>query len=99
MPWGKDLGRRTPAPGAGEVGEGRHILECLTEGGKTLEKVTVFCINTIHTKILLSLRLQIIGRISCLVESKSKNSVNGVKNLCNPCGATVRPLTRLLFKC
>jgi len=30
-------------------------------GGKTVEKVTVFCVNTIHTKILLLLRLQIIG--------------------------------------
>jgi len=30
-------------------------------GGKTVEKVTVFCINTIHTKILLSLPLQIRG--------------------------------------
>ena len=89
----------TPGGGAGEVGEGRHILGCLTEGGKTLEKVTAFCINTIHTKILLSLRLQLILHILCFVESELKNSVNGVKNLCNPCGATVRPLTRLLFKC
>jgi hypothetical protein len=45
------------------------------------EKVMFLCINTINTKILLSLRLRILRDILCFVESKSKNSVNGVKNL------------------
>lgn len=45
------------------------------------EKVMFLCINTINTKILLSLPLRILRGILCSAESKLKNSVNGVKNL------------------
>ena len=45
------------------------------------EKVMFLCINTINTKILLSLRLRILRDILCSMENKSKNSVNGVKIL------------------
>ena len=45
------------------------------------EKVMFLRINTINTKIWISLPLRILRSILCSLGSELKNSVNGVKNL------------------